>query len=185
MADIPKDSVNISSYDAFFNQMNQNGVDLDGHFGYQCWDGAGVVWYRLGWTLFTGPLGYAFECWSVSKDTNTHPPTITQITNISDIKRGDIIVFKPFAPGFGEAGHIGFANEDYTGGTYLPIFAQNQGAGSGILGKPFSVENLDLVDGFLGAFRYDAWNQPTPPTPTESKKKRKFPWVIARTYWNY
>lgn len=25
----------------------------------------------------------------------------------------------------------------------------------------------------------------TPPTPTESKKKRKFPWVVARTYWNY
>lgn len=180
MANIPKDNVNISSYDAFFNQMNGNGVDVDGYYGYQCWDGCAVLWYRLGWTLYTGTQGYAYECWAQSRDANTHPPTITQITNLNDVKRGDIVVFAPNTPSFGEAGHIGFANADYTGGTYLPIFAQNQGAGSGIQGKPFNVENLDILDGFLGAFRYDAWNQPTPPT----RKKRKFPWTVAWNNWS-
>ena len=183
MADIPKDNVIITSYDAFYNQMYGNGVDVDGYYGYQCWDACAVLWYKRGWTLYTGPQGIAYECWSVSRDRNTHTPTITQVTERSSIKRGDILVFAPYTSGFLDAGHIAYANEDYDGSGNIDIFGQNQGAGSNpVTGKPFNVINVS-ISGFVGGFRYDAWQEPVPPTPTETKKKREFPYPVAWNNW--
>lgn len=183
MADIPKQNVNISSYQAFFNQMNGNGVDVDGYYGYQCWDACAVLWYKLGWTLYTGSLGVAYECWTQSRNQNTHAPTITQVTNKANIKKGDVIVFNAYSSGFLDAGHIAYANEDYNGTNYIDIFGQNQGAGSNpTTGKPFNVINVSL-NGFLGGFRYDAWQQPTPPPPTTTKKKKPFPYPVAWNNW--
>lgn len=184
MAIIPKDDVNISSFDAFYDQMNGNGVDVDGWYGCQCWDGAAVLWYKLGYTLFTGPQGYAYECWTVSKDANTHPPTITQITDKKDIKRGDVVVFNWTLNGY--AGHIAYAFEDYKDGS-MRFFGQNQEGGSPATGWPFTVDEIGTAT-ILGAFRYDKWQGPPPPPPTPPKLKtrgRSYPWPVALSAWGF
>lgn len=185
MATIPKDLVNISSYDVFRSQMLGNGVDVDGYYGFQCWDGCAVLWYKLGWTLYTGGLGYAVECWTVNRANNTHPPKIIAIYDKTQIKRGDVVVFKAWGLGTTEAGHIAYADEDYTNSSLMKFFGQNQGQGAGFAGKPFSVDNLYTAD-IIGAFRYIEWDghQPTPTPVDTSKRKKKFPWIVAWNNWN-
>lgn len=180
MAGINPDDVNISSFDAFYNQMNHEGVDLDHFYGFQCWDGAAILWYRLGYTLLTGPLGFAYECWAVNRDNNIHPPTITLVTDKTQIKRGDVVVFNWTFNG--DAGHIAYAFEDWKADG-MQFFGQNQTNPSPIVGSPFTVNTFRTSD-ILGAFRYDAWQQPVPPEPTIKKSKRNdYPWPIALRHW--
>lgn len=180
MARIPVSDVNISSYQAFRDQMDGNWVDVDGYYGAQCWDGCAVLWTKLGWDLQTQPggNGSAYQCWTVSRDYNTHPPTITQVTRLEDLRRGDVVVIKPNTGWTGSDGHIAYCDENMLGGElYIPIFGQNQGGTPVPAGG--AVFNLGRIpsSAFLGAFRYDAWQRPVPPTPTE-EKKHKFPWFI-------
>lgn len=182
MARIPVSDVNISSYQAFRDQMDGNWVDVDGSYGAQCWDGCAVLWTKLGWDLQTQPggNGSAYQCWTVSRDYNTHPPTITQVTRLEDLRRGDVVVIRANVPGWtGSDGHIAYCDENMLGGElYIPIFGQNQGGTPVPAGG--AVFNLSRIpsSSFLGAFRYDAWQSPVPPpTPTE-EKKHKFPWFI-------
>lgn len=162
-----------TTYQEFRDAVNGNGYDMDGYYGCQCWDGADLLWYQYGLTLYTGPEGYAYECWTVSRDRNAVDPFIS-LTGVQNIKRGDVLVWGSYAFG-GVAGHIAYADEDYNGGLYMNILGQNQDAGAGISGRPFSVNSLP-ISGVIGIFRNTNW-QGTPPTPP-SQQRKKFPWVL-------
>lgn len=144
-------------------------LNLDGDHTYfadnlrqhNCWDGACLLWQQLGRWLSTGGTGAARGCWTVSKNENAGND-FDLITNKKDVQRGDVVVF-----GFGEFGHIGYADEDYNGGTYIRLLGQNQTAD-----MKFSVVNVSMAQ-FLGAFRYKAWRRVEPqpqPTPKPDKK---------------
>ena len=94
---------------------------------------------------------------------------LTQITNLNDVKRGDIVVTSG-----GEYGHAGFADEDYNGSGYLLIYSQNFNDQI----KSVTKDNANMST-FVGAWRYDEWSEtpPSPPTPL-AVSKTKFPWVL-------
>ena len=176
------------SYDAWKLAVAGNGYDADGAYGDQCWDLCAEFWWNIGF-----PQGYpqtgvnhsAYECWTVSKDANKAYNGTTYfdlIYNFSDVKKGDVIVYAdtPAVP----SGHIGFADEDYNGTSYIHLLGQNQG-NTGIPtpipnplgGTTATVSNLETATNFLGAFRYRNWHQPVPPTPT-SNPQSNFKWVL-------
>lgn len=173
----------ISSYSAWKNAVAGNGYNADGYYGCQCWDLTAEFWWNVGFPQgypLTGPNHGASECWTVNRYNNISyggTQYFDLIENLSDIKQGDVVVFA------GNPGHIGFADEDYNGGSYLKILGQNQGR----QGEPPPISHPDggttatvtnlSVSGILGAFRYKEWGGgPTPPTPTP--KRGKFPWVL-------
>lgn len=150
--------------------------DLDGSYGCQCWDYASLFWRNVGFPAgypLTGSNGSAYECWTVSRTQNAGS-TFTLIYNKSDIKEGDIVVLNGNSSN--PYGHITFADEDYNGTDNLWGVGQNQG-GTPLPGGGTAVtRNIVGLDLFLGAFRYNDWHQPTPPTPTS--RNNHFPWVL-------
>lgn len=185
---MPAPYVPHATYDEFRNAVNDHGYDMDGLYGYQCWDGVDLLYEQsdVGQYLYTGAGGVAKECWtnetSRQRNGSGHFSIIYDKTKI---KKGDILVFNTYSGWYGSAGHIGFADGDYNGTEYIDILSQNYGAGANpVTGKPFNILQAYLGTAFLGAFRYDAWQQPVPPTPTE-RKKRHFPYPIAWRYWGW
>lgn len=156
--------ISIGSYDQFRAQVIGKGFDLDNAYGNQCWDGCALLWQQLGRTLQTGN-GCAYGCWTLKRNENAGT-NFQLITNKADVKRGDVVVFQG-----GQYGHIGFADENYLGGTYIKLLGQNQGAANG----NFNVINMSMA-GFLGAFRFKGWvvsptnPQPQPTTPQKSNE---------------
>lgn len=144
--------VNVSSYDAFRNEVNGNGYDVDGSYGNQCYDGAAVMLYSAtGRKLSTGGTGAARGCWEVASARKFNAGTEFElITDKTQIKRGDMV----FWTNNSQWGHVGFADENYNGTNYIKVLGENQkGNGSGY---PFTIVNLSL-NTFLGAFRYKEW----------------------------
>lgn len=168
-----------NTYDAFRNWTINNGFNVDGYAGNQCWDYLALLWYQYGLTLYTGPEGFAYECWTVSRNANASGPFI-QITNYADVKRGDVLVMGPVS-GY-PAGHIAFADEDYNGTDYMYIVGQHQGESSSAATSFVNRRNWNVGTRFLGAFRNNNWTAPSP-TPTETKKKKKFPYPVAWQHW--
>ena len=165
-----------ATYQQFRDATLGNGYNVDQAYGNQCWDFCALLWWQYGLTLHTGPRGWAYECWSVSRSLNAVPP-FTQVTSISDIKRGDCVVFKGTSNY--PTGHIAFADEDYKEGmTRMNFLGQNQGQGSL---KPSNIANISLAN-FIGAFRNSNWVAPKP-TP-KNDKKHKFPWAVAWQHWD-
>ena len=172
--------IDISSYDNFradaLARAGQGlGYDVDGLYGYQCWDLAAELWMNIPefqnselWP-HTGPNLYAKECWTYSRDANAGN-SFDLIYNLSDVKRGDIVVLDLYT-----VGHIAFADADYTGSGTLNLLGQNQVNPDPTYGHIPTITTFNMST-FLGAFRYKAWAQPVPPTPTT--KKHKFPWFI-------
>lgn len=184
-------SVPHSTYSEFRNAVDGNGYDLDGYYGYQCWDGVDLLYQQsdVGQYLYTAQNvgqgdGTAKSCWlnETARGLNGSGH-FSIIYDQTEIKKGDIIVFNTYSGWYGSAGHIGFADEDYNGTDYIRILSQNYGTGSNpTTGKPFNIAQAFLGGAFLGVFRYDMWNQPEPPIPSETKKKH-FPYPIAWKYW--
>lgn len=180
------------TYDSWKSAVLGNGYDADGYYGDQCWDLVAEFWFNVGFPTGypqTGPNQYAYECWTNSRDANSSYNGTTyfnQITSISNIKRGDVLVWNGTSSF--PSGHIGFADEDYNGSGYIKILAQNQGS----TGTPTPIPNPSggttsnvttlPVSNFLGAFRYVEWG-PTPPVPTVSKPHFKWP-LYARKLRN-
>lgn len=91
---------------------------------------------------------------------------LSQITSVTDIKRGDVIIITDGANGF-----AGFANADYTGSNILSVYSQNYN------NAIVELVNMDIST-FAGGWRYDSWyTPPTPPTPSTSSRSN-FPWVL-------
>lgn len=144
-------SVPIDTYDRFRNAVIGKGYDIDGAYGYQCWDGCALLWQQLGKSLVTGN-GCASGCWSLKRDFNKNDQ-FELITNKTQILRGDVLVFSA-----GQYGHIGFADEDYNNANCIKLLGQNQGGTpvGAAGGAGFNVINMSLAS-FMGAFRYKGW----------------------------
>lgn len=170
-----------STYAEWKNNTLGYAYDLDGSYGCQCWDYASLFWRNIGFPAgypLTGPLSYASECWSVSRNSNASYNSTTYfdlITDLSDVITGDIIILDGDVNN--PPGHIAFADEDYNGTNYLYCIGQNQGGPpdpSG--GTPVTRNNLGMSL-FLGAFRYKGWNDIPPPPPIVTRKSN-FKWVL-------
>lgn len=174
--------IDITTYDTFrtdaLNRASQGlGYDVDGYYGYQCWDLAAELWMNIpefqnsGLWPHTGPNLAAMECWTVSRDANAGH-SFDLIYTKSEIRRGDVIVIGPSV--ISNVGHIAFADEDYNGTDIMQLLGQNQVNPSAYTGHIPTI-TLVGISAFLGAFRYHEWDNPTPETKT---KKHKFPWYI-------
>lgn len=165
-----------------------NGYDVDSTYGCQCWDFVATFWYNVGF-----PQGYphitassAYTMWNLRDQNKAYDGVeyFDLIYNLADVKQGDIIVYNYFSAN--PYGHVGFADEDYAtwsaahpGDYEFPILSENnQGTPDPAGGAYANIHGYDTRL-FLGAFRYKAWEQPTPPSPSTSKPQRKkFPWVL-------
>lgn len=145
-------SVDVSSYDAFRNNVVNHGYDIDNYYGFQCWDGAALLWQQIGRDLSTGGTGAAKGCWTHARDKNAGSD-FDVVTSQSNLRRGDVIVF-----GGGQYGHIGFVDRINGDGT-INVLGQNQNGG--VNGSPFNVIRMSLGN-FLGAFRFKRWNVEPP-----------------------
>lgn len=177
--------VSHGTYDEWRNATNGNGYNIDGYYGCQCWDFASLFWRNIGF-----PTGYphitsssAYTMWQL-RDQNVSYGGVTYfdlVYNISEVKRGDIIVFNYTSNN--PYGHIGFADEDFSTWTpdpnqpyEFPILSENNGGTSDPDGG--ALTNIHGYDYrlFLGAFRFRDWN--ITPTPSDEIIKSKFPWVL-------
>ena len=167
------------TYATWYINTIGNFYNVDYLYGSQCWDFCATFHYSVGFPQnypLTGSTGSAYECWTDHKFDNiayNGTQYFDLIYNKEDIKKGDIVVFNYTASN--PAGHIAFANEDYTGSQYLSCLGQNQGGTPDPQGGAnVNVANQDLSL-FLGAFRYRAWHEPT---PVSQNKYPKFKWVL-------
>ena len=136
----------------------------------ECWDYINLIWDHLGSRYYTyppsdpGSTNHGVK-WGWINDEARAANTIsglTQVVNLSDVKRGDIVVISD-----GEYGHAGFADSSYDGSGYLQMYSQNYG-----YVELVKLDNVPM-NNFLGAWRYDAWQDE--PTPT---RRGKFKWVL-------
>lgn len=160
---------NFNSFDEFIISTNGQQIGQG-----ECWDYVNLLWDYLGSRYYTYPpsdptatnhgikWGW-IDTEARSANTINH---LTQVINLSDVKRGDVVIISD-----GEYGHGGFAAEDYNGSGFLDMYDQNYN------NIRYVMEHNVSMTTFLGAWRYDGWNEPTPPTPT-SKTKNKFPFVL-------
>lgn len=169
------------SYEEFRNTVLGNGYDVDGYYGYQCWDLGATLWGNVGGYsypyLSTGNTGYAYGIWSVEWARNQNAGTkFDLIYNLSDVKRGDMIILDKGRFTGDVSGHNAFADEDYNGTTTMWLVGQNQENPSATVGH-VTTRNQMSVAKFLGAFRYKEWGSGPSPQPTV-RRKGKFPWVL-------
>lgn len=180
-----------STYNEWRNTTNGNGYDVDGYYGCQCYDLALLFWWNVGFPQGypvsgipgQGNTGNAYDIWTYRAYNTSYNGTtyFDIITNLSDVKRGDVIVFNQF-PG-NTFGHVGFADVDYNSWTpdpnqpyEFPILSENnQGTPDPAGGSYANIHGYDIRL-FLGAFRYRLW-EVTPPVPP-AQVTSKFKWVL-------
>ena len=185
-----------ATYDEWRNAVNGQFVDIDGQYGAQCWDGVCALYVQndINQYLYTAYNvgqgdGTAKSCW-INADARARNASghFSAVSDKTQIKKGDAIVFNTYSGWYGSSGHIGFADEDYNGTDYIQLLSENFGTGSNPqTGKAFNIQRAYLGSAFLGAFRYDAWQQPTPPPPPPvvTQKRKSFPFPIAwNNWWN-
>lgn len=178
--------ISTSSYNSFrsdvLTRASQGlGYDVDGYYGYQCWDLCAELWMNLpefansGLWPHTGTNLWASECWTQSRTENAGD-SFDLIYTVEDLKRGDVIVLDSSA--ISATGHIAFCDEDYTGDT-MNLLGQNQVNPSLTLGHIPTVTNINIT-AFLGGFRLKTWSPtpPTPPHPIAGRGRTNFPWVL-------
>lgn len=165
-ANVP--SLDVSSPQAFANDVLGRCLDIDGYYGAQCWDEMAAFWLNyVGRTLSTCGTGaakgtIADGCWQKNAGDE-----FTMVWDKTRVQPGDIAVYST-----GTWGHIGMAMGYYNNG-YFTLLGQNQGGascpGGGAAGN---IINLSTRD-FIGAFRPNIYIVPEPepepepePTPT-------------------
>lgn len=178
---MPSYNVPIDTFNNFKNYVNGKGFDVDGSYGYQCWDGLQLLWQQLGMWLSTDGTHYVYGCWNERVRASNAGDQFYLIYNLADVKVGDVMIFDHGSP-WGEAGHGGYACENYNNGDRIQLLSQNYRNSSATHGSPFSIDNARVVR-FRGAFRYKGWNgEPGPgpgPGPSPSAHRRSnFPWVL-------
>lgn len=173
---MPAPYVPHATYDEFRNATMGHAYDLDGYptsQPYQCWDYVDLLYEQsdVNQYLSTGGTGNVKGCWQVpSARALNGSGHFTAIEGVTNIKRGDIIVFDQYGSWYGSTGHIGFADEDYNSTNMIQLVSQN------FYGYHYVVlEPAYLGAAFLGIFRFLPW-QTTPPTPTVTHSN--FPWVL-------
>lgn len=181
--------VDISSYENFKSATLGNGYDIDGYYGYQCWDYGALLWGNIGRYghagtqyaypyLQTGAQGYAYEIWTESKIVNAGNQ-FDLIYNLSEVKKGDLVILDKGRFTGDVSGHDAFADEDYNGTTTMWLVGQNQENPSATLGHVVTRDRMSVAK-FLGAFRFKQWeNQPVPYYP----KRKGFPFYLYAEKW--
>lgn len=180
--------INISSYDSFRNDVLNRaaqglGYDVDGAYGYQCWDLAAELWMNIpefaGQGLYpqTGPNYAAEECWTVSRANNAGS-SFDLIYNYSEVKRGDCIVIG--SSPISTTGHIAFADQDYGGSNTMVLLGQNQVDPNFQYGHIPTLTGVIVGQYFLGAFRYKEWGGGPGPSPHPITRRDHFPWVLIQ-----
>lgn len=160
-----------SSYSAFKGAVNGRGYDIDNYYGWQCWDGAALLWQQFGLSLLTGN-GLAIGAWDL-KRTYNKGTRFDLVTNVNSLKLGDVVVMRP--------NHIGFF-DGYDGG-YMRILGQNQGGKPGPNGgMAFNIVKINK-SAFAGAFRLKAWHA-TPKPPAKKSNDTIAKEVIAGKWGN-
>lgn len=170
-------SVPHQSYDIFRANIMGNGYDADGIAGCQCVDVPKILNYNLGYSspyYSTGGTGNAYAGWTDLTARAFNAGQCTLVNNLSDVKRGDLIVLN--ATVSNPPGHVTFADEDYDGSGYLWCVGQNQGGTPLPQGGTVVTRNHLGMSDFLGGFRYNIWTQQ--PTVSYRSKQSKFPWVL-------
>lgn len=164
-ANVPE--LNISSPQAFADNVLGKCIDVDGYYGAQCWDEMAAFWLNyVSRTLSTCGTGaakgtIADGCWQKNAGDD-----FTMIWDKTQIQPGDIAVYST-----GTWGHIGMAMGYYNNG-YFTLLGQNQGGapcpGGGAAGN---IINLSTRD-FMGAFRPNIYIAPEPePVPEQDDCK--------------
>ena len=150
--------VPIDSYDNFRSHVLNKSYDVDGQYGVQCWDGAAILWKRLGMSLSTGGVGTVRGCWEVDWARNQNAGTqFTLITNKADVRRGDVVVLVGDTYPY-NMGHIGFADNDYNPSGPYNILDEESSTSGGR--SYFAVHSINTnIYHFLGAFRYNGWSK--------------------------
>lgn len=181
--------VSISSFDSFKDATIGNGYDIDGNFGFQCWDYGALLWGNIGRYghegqpyaypyLQTGALGYAYEIWTDSRIQNAGFQ-FTLIERLQDVKRGDMVILDKGRFAGDVSGHNAFADEDYNGTTTMLLLGQNQENPNPTTGHVVTSDQMNVTK-FLGAFRFKAWNRQPPHYAT---RHGKFPFYLYANKW--
>ena len=162
--------VNVSSPQAFANDVLGRCINVDNYAGSQCWDEMDVFFENYAkhplYTCGTGAAKGTIQdgCWQKNATDK-----FVMIWDAKQIQAGDIAVFST-----GQWGHIGMAMGSYNNG-YFTLLGQNQGGepcpGGGAAGN---IINISVRD-FIGAFRPKSFIKPEPkpepkPTPKPTPK---------------
>lgn len=161
---------NYDSFDQFINSTLGRTIGQG-----ECWDYINLIWSHLGFKYWTYPPsdpsatnhGVKWGVINVDARNANIIDKIIFISNINDVKRGDIVVTSG-----GDYGHAGFINEDYTTNKNYPIYSQNYNNRRSV-----GLDSYSLND-FVGAFRYTDWNETPPTPPTIITNSTHFPWVL-------
>lgn len=129
-------------------------VDVDGSWGNQCWDYMSAFWRaQCNRNLLTGPLGYAYEIWTVSAEVNAGDD-FDLVFNWRDIRPGDWVIW----------GSVGFGHDAMAMGCGLSggniLFRDQNGPQGQIIGDNSYGPTLAEGSRFLGAFRFKRWKTP-------------------------
>lgn len=152
--------ININSFKDWRKAVIGNAYDMDGKYGYQCYDLANEFWKNAtgrtckSATKDGGILGGASGIWGARKE-NNKGNEFTLITDYKKLKKGDIIITNN-----GKYGHVCWLDQDYNSDTYLKVLGQNQGNTGGKL-PGAKVKDIEWAfrQYFLGAFRYKKWHE--------------------------
>lgn len=171
-------TVDISSFDAFTNEILGNAYDVDFLCGFQCVDLPKLLAGNAGrsapyWK--SGTRGYARDGWLDIDSRNYNIGTLfTPVYNKRDVRVGDIVILD--ATSTNPYGHVAFATTDWNDNTRnVVLLGQNQVNPSAEVGHPTTMTSVN-VSTFLGGFRFKDWNQIE---PTNTKYRRgHFKWVL-------
>ena len=165
---------NFDNFDAFI--LSTNGQTIGEG---ECWDYVNLIWNHLGSKYWTYPpldptaTNHGIKWGVLDPDAlaANQITGLTYISNINDIKRGDIVITTG-----GTYGHGGYINEDFDPNDpdrRYAIYSQNYANRRSV-----ALDFYTISGDFGGAFRYNSWNPTPPPTPTPSYKLTSFPFVL-------
>lgn len=140
----------MATYQDFYNLVINKGFDIDGYYGWQCWDGYAKYCQWLGYPYaHCGIHGYACDIWEQRKTNGI----LNYFDEVTVMKPGDVAVFKKVA-NWTPLSHIAIFHSDIDG-VYGWFLGQNQNGlykhASG--GSSFNLTKLPYSATFDTAFR--------------------------------
>ena len=145
------------SYSEFKAQVLGKGYDIDGSYGFQCWDGYAKYCQYLGVPFANCTVtGYVRDIWE-QRQANS---TLNYFDEVSDLQEGDVVVFKVVS-GWTPYSHIAIFDSD-AGGGYGWFLGQNQGGAAGANGGAvFNLAKLPYSATYDTGFRLKGTSQKT------------------------
>ena len=151
----------MKTYYDFKKEVIDKGFDVDGWYGFQCWDGMAFYEKWLGYPVTNTDIhGFACDIWE-SRKTNG---ILNNFIEVEVMKPGDIAIFKKSA--WTPSSHVAIFDSDIDG-VYGWFLGQNQGGTpvGAAGGSGFNVINMSMAT-FMGAFRFKKWKETPAPAPT-------------------